>query len=86
MVIFNPEDDKWKHLEGKTAVTPLFDIEVPIKSHTLAKQDKGTGLVMMCSAGDYSDIRFFREQGIKPIISINIDGTMNSKLKKQEHK
>jgi valyl-tRNA synthetase len=78
MVIFNPEDSRWKKLEGKTAITPLFNIEVPIKSHPIAKKDKGTGLAMMCSAGDYSDIRFFREQGIKPIISINIDGTMNS--------
>lgn len=84
MVIFNPEDERWKNLDGKTAVTPLFNIEVPIKAHTLAKQDKGTGLVMMCSAGDYSDIRFFREHGIKPIISINIDGTMNSNAKEFE--
>jgi len=81
MVIYNPEDDKWKHLEGKTAITPLFNIEVPIKAHPLAKQDKGTGLVMMCSAGDYSDIRFFREQGLKPIISIDISGNMNDNAK-----
>ncbi len=78
MVIFNPEDERWKKLEGKTAVTPLFNIEVSIKAHPQAKMDKGTGLVMMCSAGDYSDIRFFREQGIKPIISIDITGKMNS--------
>jgi len=77
MVIFNPEDQRWKELEGKTAITPLFNIEVPIKAHPQAKMDKGTGLVMMCSAGDYSDIRFFREQGIKPIISIDISGKMN---------
>jgi valyl-tRNA synthetase len=84
MVIYNSEDDRYKHLEGKTAITPIFDIEVKIKAHPLAKQDKGTGLVMMCSAGDYSDIRFFREQGIKPIISINIDGTLNSNGKEFE--
>jgi len=78
MIIFNPEDERWKRLEGKTAITPLFNIEVPIKAHPQAKMDKGTGLVMMCSAGDYSDIRFFREQGLKPIISIDITGKMNS--------
>jgi len=81
MVIFNPEDERWQHLEGKTAITPLFDIEVPIKSHPQAKQDKGTGIVMMCSAGDYSDIRFFREQNIKPVISIDISGKMNENAK-----
>jgi len=81
MVIYNPEDERYKHLEGKTAITPLFDIEVKIKAHPQAKQDKGTGLVMMCSAGDYSDIRFFREQGLKPVISIDITGRMNENAK-----
>jgi valyl-tRNA synthetase len=77
MVIFNPADNRYKHLEGKTAITPIFNIEVQIKSHPLAQIEKGTGIVMMCSAGDLSDIQFFREQGLQPIISINQDGTMN---------
>ncbi|MFA4953335.1 MAG: valine--tRNA ligase [Candidatus Pacearchaeota archaeon] len=77
MVIFNPEDKRYKHLEGKIAIEPLFGKEVKIKSHPLAEIEKGTGIVMMCSAGDLSDIQFFREQNLKPIISINKDGTMN---------
>ncbi|HLD49433.1 MAG TPA: valine--tRNA ligase [archaeon] len=79
MVVFNPEDERYKHLEGKTAVTPLFSKEVPIIAHPSADKEKGTGLMMMCSFGDQTDIRFFREQNIKPIISINQDGTMNEK-------
>ncbi len=78
MVIFNPKDKRYKHLEGKTAIVPLFEKEVPIKSHPLAEIEKGTGIAMMCSAGDLSDIQFFREMKINPIISINVDGTMNS--------
>ncbi|MFH1971848.1 MAG: valine--tRNA ligase [archaeon] len=77
MVIFNPEDDRYKHLEGKTAVSPLFEKEIPIKSHTFADMEKGTGLVMMCSAGDLSDIQFFREQSLDPVIAISKNGTMN---------
>lgn len=77
MVIFHPTDKRYKHLEGKTAITPLFDREVPIKSHTMADPEKGTGIVMMCSAGDLSDIQFFREQKLEPTIAINQDGTMN---------
>lgn len=77
MVIYNPEDDRYKHLEGKHAILPLYNKEVLIKAHTDAKQDKGTGLVMMCSAGDNTDIRFFRDQGLTPIISIGLDGLMN---------
>lgn len=84
MVIYNPGDERYKHLAGKTAITPLFNIEVPIKSHPSAEIDKGTGIVMMCSAGDLTDIQFFREQSLKPIISINQDGTMNSNAKDYE--
>ena len=77
MVIFNPEDKRYKHLEGKTAISPLFEKEIPVKSHPLAQIDKGTGIVMMCSAGDLSDIQFFREQKLTPVIAINKEGRMN---------
>ncbi|MFC2134624.1 valine--tRNA ligase [Bacteroidota bacterium] len=82
MIIFNPKDDRYAHLEGKTAVTPIFEKEVPIKSHTAAVMDKGSGIMMMCSYGDVTDIRFFREHNLDPIIAINQDGTMNEKAGK----
>ncbi|MFW6046798.1 MAG: valine--tRNA ligase [Candidatus Woesearchaeota archaeon] len=77
MLIFNPEDDRYSHLDGKTAITPIYGKEVPIKAHPQAKSEKGTGLVMMASFGDLADVRFFRENEIDPIIAIDIDGKMN---------
>ncbi len=77
MVIYNPKDERYQHLEGKTAISPLFGKEVLIQEHPAAKIDKGSGLVMMCSAGDLTDIQFFREAGLQPIIAINQDGRMN---------
>ena len=77
MVIFNPEDDRYKKYAGKTAITPVFNREVPIKPHPAADMTKGTGIVMMCSFGDLADVRFFREQGLQSVIAINADGTMN---------
>ena len=77
MVIFHPDDARYKHLDGKTAITPIYEKEVPIRAHPLASMEKGTGLVMMCSAGDTSDIRFFMEMKLKPVIAINQDGRMN---------
>ncbi len=77
MVIFNPEDERYKRLEGKHAVLPVYGREVPIKAHPYAKMDAGTGLVMMCSYGDYADIRFFREMRLRERIAINRDGRMN---------
>jgi valyl-tRNA synthetase len=77
MVIFNPEDKRYKHLEGKTLITPVFNKEVPCKSHPSAQIEKGTGIMMMCSYGDLTDIRFFIEQKIEAKVAIAKDGTMN---------
>ena len=77
MVIYNPQDERYQHLEGKTAIVPLYNIEVPIKPHPYAKMDHGTGLVMMCSFGDYTDVRFFREMNLEPVFAIDEDGRMN---------
>ncbi|MEM2005015.1 MAG: valine--tRNA ligase [Zestosphaera sp.] len=78
-VIFHPDDSRYKYLEGKHAVVPLYDNEVPIIASTYANPDFGTGLAMMCSYGDTRDIWFFKEQEITPRILINPDGTMNEK-------
>jgi len=77
MVIFNPKDKRYKHLNNKTVISPIFKKEVPIKAHPLADIEKGTGIAMMCSAGDLSDIQFFREMNLKPEIAIEKDGRMN---------
>ncbi|HLD10475.1 MAG TPA: valine--tRNA ligase [Candidatus Nanoarchaeia archaeon] len=79
MILYNPNDIRYKHLEGKFALVPISNLEVPIKAHTLAEIDKGTGLVMMCSFGDNNDVRFFREEKLEPKILINLDGTINDK-------
>ncbi len=77
VVLYNPSDKRYKQLRGKHAILPLYDREVLIKPHPIAKPKFGTGLVMMCSFGDLTDIRFFREEGLRPRIAINIDGKMN---------
>jgi valyl-tRNA synthetase len=78
MVIFHPDDKRYNSLNGKIAISPIFKKEVPIKAHSSAKMDKGTGLAMMCSAGDLSDISFFREMSLKPKIAISFDGKMSN--------
>lgn len=78
VVIYNPTDSRYnKKLKGKHAIVPLFGKEVPIKEHTIADPEKGSGLVMMCSFGDLSDIRFFREMNLVPVYSIGPNGKMN---------
>lgn len=77
-VIFNPEDDRYRHLEGLTAIVPLYGREVPILPHPYAKPEFGSGLVMVCSYGDKADVKLFKELGLKPVIAIDPDGRMNA--------
>ncbi len=75
-VIVNPNDDRYKHLHGLTAVTPLYNKEVPIIPHPAAKPEYGTGVVMVCSYGDVVDLRLFKELSLTPTFAIDKDGRM----------
>jgi len=77
IVLFNPSDERYRHLEGKHAVVPIYGHVVPIAPHPYAKPEFGSGLVMICSFGDYSDVRILRELDIEPIYAINERGEMN---------
>lgn len=77
MVVYNPKDGRYKHLKDKHAIVPVYGKEVVIKPHPYAKEETGTGLMMMCSFGDYTDVRFFREMNLEPVYAIGIDGRMN---------
>lgn len=63
-VFVNPEDEKNKHLVGKTAIIPLFNIEVPIMEDELVQKDKGTGIVMCCTFGDQTDIEWWQKYNL----------------------
>ncbi len=76
-VLFSPEDSRYEFLEGKHAVVPLFRQAVEIRPHPYAKPEFGTGLVMICSFGDYSDVRILRELNLDPIYAIDKKGRMN---------
>ncbi|HYA22332.1 MAG TPA: valine--tRNA ligase, partial [Thermoproteota archaeon] len=74
VLIFNPDDERYAALEGLTAIVPLFGQEVKIVSHPVAKIEFGTGIVMMCSYGDLTDVRLFREMGLQAKTTIDNEG------------
>ncbi|HDN90802.1 MAG TPA: valine--tRNA ligase, partial [Candidatus Aenigmarchaeota archaeon] len=76
-VIYHPEDERYKKLRGKHLIVPIYEQEVPVIEHSYAKKEFGTGLVMICSYGDTSDIRIVRELGLKAKVAIDEDGRMN---------
>ncbi len=75
-VLVNPEDERYKHLHNKTAVTPLYEKNVPIIPHHEARIEFGSGVVMVCSYGDYTDVRLFRDLQLKPINALGPDGKL----------
>ena len=60
-LVANPDDDRYKELFGKTVTTPLFDVEVPVVAHQLADPEKGSGIAMICTFGDLTDVIWWRE-------------------------
>ncbi len=63
-VFVNPEDEKHKHLIGKTAHIPVIDEEVPILADDKVAIDKGTGVVMCCTFGDQTDIEWWKKYNL----------------------
>jgi valyl-tRNA synthetase len=77
-VLYNPGDARYKDLKGKTAVVPIANKEVPLLANNYAKPEFGSGLVMICSYGDYADVRLFRELKLKENVLIDETGKMTA--------
>jgi valyl-tRNA synthetase len=76
LVVVNPDDPRYKKLIGKTAIVPVYNQEVPIKGHRSVDQGFGSGVLMVCSYGDYNDVLLFREFRLKEVVAIDTDGKM----------
>ncbi len=64
-VTAHPEDPRYKALFGKRAITPLFRAPVPIFPSTEADPEKGTGILMVCTFGDATDVDWWREEKLE---------------------
>ena len=64
-VTAHPDDDRFKALFGKHAVTPGFFAKVPIFPSEKADPEKGTGILMICTFGDESDVEWWRENELE---------------------
>ena len=60
-LVAHPDDKRYQDLLGTTVITPIFDVEVPILGHELADPEKGTGIAMVCTFGDTTDVTWWRE-------------------------
>ncbi|MBU1588567.1 MAG: valine--tRNA ligase [Actinobacteria bacterium] len=73
-LVAHPDDERYKPFFGTTVRTPLFDVEVPVVAHHLAQQDKGSGIAMICTFGDVTDVVWWRELDLPNRTIIGADG------------
>jgi len=72
-LVAHPDDERYKPLFGRNVVTPLFGVEVPVRSHALADPEKGSGIAMICTFGDLTDVIWWRELSlpVRAVIQAN---------------
>ncbi|HEX6163589.1 MAG TPA: valine--tRNA ligase [Vicinamibacterales bacterium] len=60
-LVAHPDDERYKHLFDTHVITPLFGVRVPVRAHALADPEKGSGIAMICTFGDTTDVTWWRE-------------------------
>ena len=73
-LVAHPEDERYVPLFNTTVRTPLFDVEVPVLAHPLAQPDKGSGIAMICTFGDLTDVIWWRELQLPTRAIVTRDG------------
>ena len=77
-LVAHPDDERYQSLFGKTVTTPLFGVEVPVVAHRLASQEKGSGIAMICTFGDVTDVIWWRELDLPNRAILGWDGRIIS--------
>ena len=78
-LVAHPDDERYQPLFGKVSVTtPLFGVEVPVIAHPLAEPEKGTGIAMICTFGDTTDVTWWRELQLATRAVIQRDGRLQA--------
>jgi valyl-tRNA synthetase len=75
-LVAHPDDARYRTLFGREFATPLFKVPVPLKAHPLADPEKGTGVAMICTFGDVTDVTWWRELGLPVRAVIQANGTL----------
>jgi valyl-tRNA synthetase len=76
-VAVNPTDERYRNLQGKHVVVPIYRRSVPVVLDEEVDKAFGTGVVMVCTYGDKSDVKWQAKHNLPVIISISDNGTMS---------
>jgi valyl-tRNA synthetase len=76
-VAVNPEDDRYKHLIGKTVMLPIMNREIPIIADQYVDKAFGSGCVKITPAHDPNDFEMGKRHDLPLINILNKDGSIN---------
>ena len=75
-LVAHPNDERFQPHFGTKVIVPLYGQEVEIRAHELAQPDKGTGIAMICTFGDTTDVTWWRELNLEMRAIIGRDGRL----------
>ncbi|MEV4712932.1 valine--tRNA ligase [Micromonospora sp. NPDC049374] len=75
-LVCHPDDERYADLVGTAVRTPVFGVQVPVRAHPLADPAKGTGIAMVCTFGDLTDVTWWRELALDTRVVIGRDGRL----------
>jgi valyl-tRNA synthetase len=77
-LVAHPDDARYQPLFGTEVTTPLFSVPVPVKAHPLADPEKGSGVAMICTFGDITDVTWWRELSLPVRAVVQPNGAFRS--------
>ncbi len=77
-LVAHPDDPRYQPLFGTEVRTPLFGVTVPVLAHELADPEKGSGIAMICTFGDTTDVTWWRELNLEVRAIIQRDGRLRT--------
>jgi len=75
-LVAHPDDERYRPLFGSDVTTPLFGVRVPVLAHELADPEKGSGMAMICTFGDTTDVVWWRELSLPTRTVVGRDGRL----------
>src|SRR6266536_1582044 len=75
-LVCHPSDERYSGLVGTSVRSPLFNVDTPVFAHPLADPDEGTGIAMVCTFGDVTDVTWWRDLRLPARTVVGRDGRL----------
>ncbi|NMB82761.1 MAG: valine--tRNA ligase, partial [Ignavibacteria bacterium] len=82
-IAVNPEDERYKHLIGKTIILPIVSREIPLFADEYVDKEFGTGAVKVTPAHDVNDYEMGLRHNLEMVNIFNEDATSNGNVPKE---